>query len=88
MCIPYSLSPAPRPAGPLPPSLSQSSLRYLAVASNSLEGPLPALPPSLVILNVSDNRLSGKMPKLPDALLSLDISINKFNGTLPGLNEV
>jgi hypothetical protein len=75
--------PAPPPAGPLPPSLSKSSLSFLALGGNALSGTIPPLPPTMVMLNVSDNQLTGELPSLPSALLAFEVAANKLSGGLP-----
>jgi hypothetical protein len=51
------------PAGSLPSTLSNArGMRYLELSFHNLEGPLPTLPESLMVLDVSENSLTGTVP--------------------------
>ncbi|XP_020079897.1 receptor-like protein 12 [Ananas comosus] len=72
--------------GKLPMSLQFTSLEYLILGSNRLEGSIPSLPNTLVMLDLSENSISGpflspisNMLQLSDLLLSS----NQINGSIP-----
>ncbi|MFQ6640885.1 hypothetical protein Gotur_015221 [Gossypium turneri] len=61
-------------------------LSALDLRSNSLQGPLPALPQSLLYFLISDNELVGEIPPTicnSSSLVVLDLSKNKLGGIVP-----
>ncbi|TYH21748.1 hypothetical protein ES288_A04G071000v1 [Gossypium darwinii] len=61
-------------------------LSALDLRSNSLQGPLPALPQSLLYFLISDNELVGELPPTicnSSSLVVLDLSKNKLGGIVP-----
>ncbi|KAL1174982.1 hypothetical protein V6Z11_A04G054700 [Gossypium hirsutum] len=62
------------------------NLLTLDLGSNSLQGPLPALPRTLLYLLISDNELVGEIPSKIcnlSILAVLDLSKNKLGGIIP-----
>ncbi|KAI8473729.1 MAG: hypothetical protein J3K34DRAFT_409790 [Monoraphidium minutum] len=79
---------SPAHTGPMPASLiNAANLTYLDLSNNELEGPMPPLPPGLVVLNVSNNDLTSLPPTLPPRLEMLDASFNDLEGTIPTLGR-
>ncbi len=71
------------PAGPLPPSLAQSNIKYLHLGGNALTGGA-ALPPAVVTANLSSNRLSGELAdSVSRDLQSIDLSRDQLSGSVP-----
>jgi hypothetical protein len=70
-------------AGPLPPSLAQSNIKYLHLGGNALSGGA-ALPPAVVTANLSSNQLSGELAdSVSQDLVSIDVSRNQLSGSVP-----
>ncbi|XP_042418837.1 receptor-like protein EIX2 [Zingiber officinale] len=73
-------------SGTLPISLaSLTELYYLNFGSNLLEGPIPHLPPNIMLLDLSDNAFSGSLPPtlFTPKLQHLILSHNHINGSIP-----
>ncbi|OAY69012.1 LRR receptor-like serine/threonine-protein kinase GSO1 [Ananas comosus] len=66
-------------------SLQFTSLEYLILGSNRLEGPIPSLPNTLVALDLSENSIAGPLPLIWNTpqLSNLLLSSNQINGSIP-----
>ncbi|GAB2289469.1 hypothetical protein Dimus_023778 [Dionaea muscipula] len=65
---------------------NQTRLAFLVLANNSIQGPVPMPPPSLVIYDMSINELRGKIPTAICNVTSLQIlvlSYNRLSGRIP-----
>ncbi|GAB2289475.1 hypothetical protein Dimus_023785, partial [Dionaea muscipula] len=65
---------------------NQTRLAFLILGANSIQGPVPMLPPSLVIYDVGVNELRGEIPMTicnATSLQILRLSFNKLSGRIP-----
>ncbi|GLT57846.1 hypothetical protein SLA2020_307900 [Shorea laevis] len=68
------------------PSNYSSSLAFLDISSNQLEGPFPDLPPGINLLSFSKNKLTGEIPLSicnMSGLAILDLSDNQLRDRVP-----
>ena len=74
--------------GPLP-SLEGSSLKYLNVSANGMEGPLGPFPAAAWVYDLSDNEFTGEVPKLEQAesMEAFVASGNQLTGSIPGMHS-
>ncbi|XP_062152845.1 receptor-like protein 7 [Alnus glutinosa] len=66
--------------------LPWTSLAFLDLSSNLLQGSLPIPPVSTQFFHISNNSLTGNIPELfcnLSSLVVLDLANNNFNGSLP-----
>ncbi|XP_023634251.1 receptor like protein 42 [Capsella rubella] len=71
---------------------NQTSLMYLDISANQIEGQIPEwLPNSLIVFIASDNQFSGEIPRAIcelDNLYTLVLSNNNFSGFIPKCFEM
>ncbi|XP_044468099.1 receptor-like protein 43 [Mangifera indica] len=62
---------------------SMINLQYLDLRTNLLQGPLPFVPPSMIVLSVANNKLSRLIPSWFCSLTSVQY-LEAFNNSLSG----
>ncbi|KAG7615867.1 Leucine-rich repeat [Arabidopsis thaliana x Arabidopsis arenosa] len=65
---------------------NQTSLFYLDISANHIEGQVPEWLwrlPTLSFVNIAQNSFSGELPMLPNSIYSFIASDNQFSGEIP-----